>query len=156
MRLKRIEEVFPYRVHRSMCFISKQEAGYVTVKYIIKIGYYNKKIKMALQTAESPVRYGVPSEWERLSSYRNQQSQSYEDNLPKDPRQWSREDVAQWLRHVTSVHNLPEVPSSRFLMNGKALCLMSPSMFLSRVPLGGKLLYKDFQLRLCAALYSRN
>ncbi|XP_050302747.1 transcription factor ETV7 [Anthonomus grandis grandis] len=112
---------------------------------------------MALQAAEGPIRYGITSEWDRLASYRNTHRMDTEqDNLPKDPRQWTREDVGQWLRHITTIHNLPEVPSSRFLMNGKALCLMSPSMFLSRVPLGGKLLYKDFQLRLCAAMYSRN
>lgn len=125
----------------------------------VKIGYYNHIFKMALQTAEGPIRYGITSDWDRLAAYRRQYSHqnSYEDDdsLPKDPRQWTREHVSQWLRHLTTVHNLPEVPSSRFLMNGKALCLMSPSMFLSRVPLGGKLLYKDFQLRLCAAMYSR-
>ncbi|KAJ8976752.1 hypothetical protein NQ317_019415, partial [Molorchus minor] len=123
-----------------------------------KIGYYSITIRMALQAAESPVRYGISAEWERISSFRTHESQDNEeeDMLPKDPRQWTREDVANWLRHVTAVHNLPEVPYSRFLMNGKALCLMSPSMFLTRVPLCGKLLYKDFQLRLCAALYSRN
>lgn len=112
---------------------------------------------MTLQAAESPVRYGIPLEWERVPYYRNELSHTYdEDELPRDPRQWTRENVAEWLRYVMSVHNLPEIPPSRFLMNGKALCLMSPSMFLSRVPLGGKLLYKDFQLRLCAALYSRS
>ncbi|XP_063924774.1 transcription factor ETV7 isoform X2 [Zophobas morio] len=105
-------------------------------------------MKMALQTADAtPVRYG-PTRWER--------AEEMEDNLPKDPRQWSREHVARWLHLVTQQHGLPEVPSSRFLMNGKALCLMSLEMFLSRVPLGGKLLYKDFQLRLCAALYGVN
>ncbi|KAG5899563.1 hypothetical protein JTB14_022894 [Gonioctena quinquepunctata] len=109
---------------------------------------------MALQAAESPVRYGISSEWDRFPAYR--ETRMDEDHLPRDPRQWTRDDVAQWVRQVTTVHNLPEVPSSRFLMNGKALCLMSPSMFLSRVPLGGKLLYKDFQLRLCAAMYSRS
>ncbi|CAG9770800.1 unnamed protein product [Ceutorhynchus assimilis] len=117
---------------------------------------------MALQAAEGPIRYGLASEWDRLAAYRTYHQRQRSDNdeaninLPKDPRQWTREDVSQWLRHITTIHNLPEVPSSRFLMNGKALCLMSPSMFLSRVPLGGKLLYKDFQLRLCAAMYSRN
>ncbi|XP_072382596.1 transcription factor ETV7 [Diabrotica undecimpunctata] len=110
---------------------------------------------MTLQASGTPVRYAITSEWERVSYYRNVH-QSYDDALPRDPRQWTRENVAQWLNQVTSLHNLPEIPSSRFLMNGKALCLMSPSMFLSRVPLGGKLLYKDFQLRLCAALYSRS
>ncbi|XP_019871854.1 transcription factor ETV7 isoform X2 [Aethina tumida] len=105
---------------------------------------------MALQAAEIPVRYGTES---RLSytSYTD-----VEDNLPKDPRTWSREHVARWLDHVTSQHGLPQVSTSKFLMNGKALCLMSPGMFLSRVPVGGKLLYKDFQLRLCSALYNSN
>ncbi|XP_015836259.2 modulator of activity of ets isoform X1 [Tribolium castaneum] len=112
-----------------------------------KIGHY---MKMALQTADAaPVRYGPTQRWQRLSF-------DDEDNLPKDPRQWTREHVAQWISLVTQQHGLPEVPSSRFLMNGKALCLMSLGMFLSRVPLGGKLLYKDFQLRLCAALYGVN
>ena len=37
-------------------------------------------------------------------------------------------------------------------MNGKAVCLMSPAMFSNRVPLGGKLLYKDFQIRLAKAV----
>ena len=41
--------------------------------------------------------------------------------------------------------------TDRFLMNGKALCLMTMEMFCKRVPLGGKLLYKDFQLRLSIA-----
>ncbi|PSN34703.1 hypothetical protein C0J52_19020 [Blattella germanica] len=73
--------------------------------------------------------------------------------LSKDPRCWSRDDVATWLRHMATLHQLPQVPTDRFLMNGKALCLMSIDMFLGRVPLGGKLLYKDFQLRLGKAMY---
>ena len=43
----------------------------------------------------------------------------------------------------------------RFLMNGKAVCLMSVQMFSNRVPLGGKLLYRDFQIRLAKALYKK-
>ncbi len=39
-------------------------------------------------------------------------------------------------------------------MNGKALCLMSLSMFTYRVPLGGKTLFKDFQIRLSQAVYA--
>ena len=37
-------------------------------------------------------------------------------------------------------------------MNGKAVCLMSVQMFSNRVPLGGKLLYRDFQIRLAKAV----
>ena len=53
-------------------------------------------------------------------------------------------------------HDLPDVHADRFLMNGKALCLMSLNMFTYRVPLGGKLLFKDFQLRLGDAIYREN
>ncbi|GJQ85353.1 hypothetical protein Trydic_g10127 [Trypoxylus dichotomus] len=113
-----------------------------------KIGYYQPQ---KMQTAESvPVRYDNFQWTQPVRPYRNDE----EDQLPKDPRQWSREHVIQWLNYVTKQHGLPKIPSSRFLMNGKALCLMTPGMFLTRVPLGGKLLYKDFQLRLCAALYT--
>ena len=39
-------------------------------------------------------------------------------------------------------------------MNGKGLSLMSVEMFSERVPLGGKLLYKDFKIRLAGSGYS--
>ncbi|KAF5294328.1 hypothetical protein FQR65_LT10781 [Abscondita terminalis] len=97
---------------------------------------------------ESLAEYGLHSDWYISPKTRRG------DSLPKDPRQWSKDDVVQWLKLVTTQHGLPEIPAARFSMNGKALCLMSLHMFLIRVPLGGKLLYKDFQLRLCAALYS--
>ncbi|KAK9874237.1 hypothetical protein WA026_002589 [Henosepilachna vigintioctopunctata] len=119
----------------------------------IKIGFYcgKTKLRMALGTAERiPVRYNASEHW---FSYRDN-GDVHEDTLPKDPRQWTREDVAHWVKLLTSQHRLPEVSPSRFLMNGKALCLMTLSMFLDRVPLGGKLFYKDFQLRLCSTLYS--
>ena len=64
-----------------------------------------------------------------------------------------REDVQVWIRYMSDVQGLPSVQSDRFLMNGKALCLMTMEMFCQRVPLGGKMLYKDFQLRLSMAMY---
>jgi len=64
-----------------------------------------------------------------------------------------REDVQTWIRHMSQLHSLPNVQADRFLMNGKALCLMTMDMFVQRVPLGGKMLFKDFQLRLSLAMY---
>ena len=69
-----------------------------------------------------------------------------------DPRKWSQEEVRQWLIWTSARHSLPIDPA-RFPMNGKSLCLMSLAMFSYRLPLGGKLLYKDFQLRLTAAFH---
>lgn len=70
-----------------------------------------------------------------------------------DPRKWSREDVKNWLLWMSHRNKLPGIEPARFQMNGKALCLMSLQMFTYRVPVGGKLLYKDFQLRLTSAFH---
>ena len=72
--------------------------------------------------------------------------------LPEDPRDWSRAEVCAWVAWLCSAHSLPAPDIQRFLMNGKAVCLMSVAMFSARVPLGGKLLYRDFQIRLAKAV----
>ncbi|KAI9582802.1 dual specificity tyrosine-phosphorylation-regulated kinase 1A [Glossina fuscipes] len=78
------------------------------------------------------------------------------DDLPMDPRDWSRADVWKWLISMAVSEGLevtPELPQ-KFPMNGKALCLMSLDMYLSRVPVGGKMLYRDFRVRLARAMAS--
>ena len=75
-----------------------------------------------------------------------------EPKLPSDPRRWSRADVCTWVEWTCLSHNLPLPSLDRFLMNGKAVCLMNAGMFSARVPLGGKMLYKDFQIRLAKAI----
>lgn len=69
-----------------------------------------------------------------------------------DPRDWSRSDVNNWLESMRSSCDVIDVDSERFLMNGKALCLMTRDMFAYRVPRGGLVLYADFQARLCRAV----
>ena len=64
--------------------------------------------------------------------------------------------MQRWIGGLVRAHNLPPVDTERFLMNGKALCLMTMDMFCQRVPLGGKMLYKDFNIRLSMAMYSSN
>lgn len=72
--------------------------------------------------------------------------------IPDDPRRWSRLDVYNWLEQMKNGISTSLDPQ-RFLMNGKALCLMTADMFTYRVgPDGGRLLYEDFQKRLCQAL----
>ena len=75
-----------------------------------------------------------------------------EEELPSDPRTWSRAEVTRWVESVCSRHSLPLPSQDRFMMNGKAVCLMTAAMFCNRVPLGGKTLYRDFQIRLAKAL----
>merc|ERR1712203_929038 len=82
-------------------------------------------------------------------------NKSTEPILPEDPRLWSRADVCEWVAWMCRSHSLPRPNTERFLMNGKAVCLMSVTMFTSRVPLGGKLLYRDFQIRLASALHKK-
>lgn len=76
------------------------------------------------------------------------------DGLPIDPRDWSRAHVWTWLINVAHSEGLETSPelAYKFQMNGKALCLMSLDMYLSRVPVGGKMLYRDFRVRLARAM----
>ena len=83
----------------------------------------------------------------RTSSRRPEEAE-----LPWDPRTWSRAEVTRWVESVCSRHSLPLPSQDRFMMNGKAVCLMTAAMFCNRVPLGGKTLYRDFQIRLAKAL----
>lgn len=80
----------------------------------------------------------------------------YNDDLPVDPRNWSRADVWKWLETTASNEGLPDLIAHelpmKFPMNGKALCLMTLDMYLSRVPVGGKMLYRDFRTRLARAM----
>ena len=59
------------------------------------------------------------------------------------------------IRVIPPATTIADTSVPRFLMNGKAVCLMSVAMFTARVPLGGKLLYRDFQIRLANALYNK-
>lgn len=70
-----------------------------------------------------------------------------------DPRDWTRQEVKLWILNLgKSVGMDAQHIADKFKMNGKALCLMSVEMFLSRFPGGGKMLYRDFRLRLTRAL----
>lgn len=76
------------------------------------------------------------------------------DGLPIDPRDWTRANVWAWLINLAQSEGLDISPelAQKFPMNGKALCLMSLDMYLSRVPVGGKMLYRDFRVRLARAM----
>ena len=88
----------------------------------------------------------------RTISRRQEEEEKEEEELPWDPRTWSRAEVTRWVESVCSRHSLPLPSQDRFMMNGKAVCLMTATMFCNRVPLGGKTLYRDFQIRLAKAL----
>ncbi|XP_067631680.1 ETS homologous factor [Eurosta solidaginis] len=89
-----------------------------------------------------------------LSQHTSALQQLGSDGLPLDPRDWTRADVWKWLINMAVSEGLevtPELPQ-KFPMNGKALCLMSLDMYLCRVPVGGKMLYRDFRVRLARAM----
>lgn len=84
-----------------------------------------------------------------LSSCRHKHSISF----ILDPRDWTRQEVGLWILNLGRSEGVDaQHIADKFKMNGKALCLMSVEMFLSRFPAGGKMLYRDFRLRLTRAL----
>lgn len=50
-----------------------------------------------------------------------------------DPRQWSRQDVVNWLENMSKVTGI-HLDSKNFPMNGRGLNLMTSEMFSSRIP----------------------
>lgn len=58
-----------------------------------------------------------------------------------DPRVWSREDVASFLRWAEREFDLPQFDMDMFQMNGKALCLLTKSDLGERCPGAGDVLH---------------
>ena len=77
--------------------------------------------------------------------------------LASDPRIWSRDDVATFLRWAEREFDLPKFDMDMFQMNGKALCLLTKSDLGERCPGAGDVLHnilnmlaRDFnQLQRC-------
>lgn len=134
--------ITPHRQHHQFLLAASQESA-------------STSSTSTAEAAENNVSFYPSSIVEQAKSTRRNCHGDFID-LPSDPRCWLREDVQTWILHLAAVHGLPAVQSDRFLMNGKALCLMTMEMFCQRVPLGGKMLYKDFQLRLSMAMYNNN
>ncbi|XP_043498108.1 ets DNA-binding protein pokkuri isoform X3 [Polistes fuscatus] len=78
-------------------------------------------------------------------------------SLASDPRLWSREDVAAFLRWAEREFDLPQFDMDMFQMNGKALCLLTKADLGERCPGAGDVLHnvlamlaRDFnQLQRC-------
>lgn len=67
-------------------------------------------------------------------------------NLPNDPRIWSRDDVAAFLRWAEREYDLQPIDMEKFQMNGKAMCLLNRSDLAERSPGSGDVLYNVLQL----------
>lgn len=106
--------------------------------------------------------------WNSYSNYANESTmntmsdQMGADGLPLDPRNWSAQSVYHWIISLSANEGIDgRFVAEKFKMNGKALCLMTLNMYLTRtstvdqsenrLQLGIKL-YRDFQRRLTAAL----
>ncbi|XP_069682538.1 ets DNA-binding protein pokkuri isoform X3 [Periplaneta americana] len=67
-------------------------------------------------------------------------------SLASDPRVWSREDVATFLRWCEREFDLPHFDMEMFQMNGKAICLLTKGDLAERSPGAGDVLHNVLQL----------
>jgi len=67
-------------------------------------------------------------------------------SLASDPRVWSREDVATFLRWCEREFDLPHFNMEMFQMNGKAMCLLTKSDLAERSQSSGDVLHNVLQL----------
>jgi len=66
--------------------------------------------------------------------------------LGHDPRCWNREDVNIFLRYCEREFDLEQIDMEKFVMNGKALCLLSKSDFSERCAGGGDVIHNILQM----------
>lgn len=67
-------------------------------------------------------------------------------SLASDPRVWSRDDVASFLRWCEREFDLPHFEMDMFQMNGKAICLLTKGDLAERSPGSGDVLHNVLQL----------
>ncbi|XP_077151108.1 transcription factor ETV7-like isoform X1 [Ranitomeya variabilis] len=61
------------------------------------------------------------------------------------PSLWSKDDVVQWLRWAEEEYSLKKADDSKFIMNGRALCILTKLDFKARSPSSGDVLYELLQ-----------
>lgn len=61
------------------------------------------------------------------------------------PSLWSKDDVIQWLRWAEEEYSLKKTDDSKFVMNGRALCILTKIDFKARSPSSGDVLYELLQ-----------
>ncbi|XP_056416716.1 transcription factor ETV7-like isoform X2 [Hyla sarda] len=61
------------------------------------------------------------------------------------PSLWSKDDVIQWLRWAEEEYSLEKTDDSKFVMNGRALCILTKLDFKARSPSSGDVLYELLQ-----------
>lgn len=66
-------------------------------------------------------------------------------SLAKHPQTWTKEEIAVWLRWCSEEYSIEAIPPEKFDLNGKALCLLSRSDFMERIPRNGDVLYNCLQ-----------
>ncbi|OCT91623.1 transcription factor ETV7-like isoform X1 [Xenopus laevis] len=58
------------------------------------------------------------------------------------PSLWSKDDVIEWLRWAEKECSLRRTDDNKFIMNGKALCILTKEDFKKRSPSSGDVLYE--------------
>ncbi|XP_073523209.1 transcription factor ETV7-like isoform X2 [Phyllobates terribilis] len=61
------------------------------------------------------------------------------------PSLWSKDDVIQWLRWAEEEYSLKKADDRKFIMNGRALCILTKLDFKARSPSSGDVLYELLQ-----------
>ncbi|XP_066456203.1 transcription factor ETV7-like isoform X2 [Eleutherodactylus coqui] len=61
------------------------------------------------------------------------------------PSLWSKDDVIEWLRWAEEEYSLKKTDDSKFLMNGRALCILTKTDFIARSASSGDVLYELLQ-----------
>lgn len=108
----------------------------------ISVGYKARPLKKVSATV-------LPQLQQRLLDHRLSHCSFIEEVICKvpgslriHPSLWSKEDVTHWLRWAEEEYSLSKTDDSKFILNGRALCILTKDDFKSRSPSSGDVLYE--------------
>ncbi|XP_040193340.1 transcription factor ETV7-like isoform X1 [Rana temporaria] len=115
-----------------------------TSNYPISVGYKVRPMKK-LSTKLTV----LPQFPQRLFDHRRSHCSFIEEVICKvpgslriHPSLWSKEDIIHWLRWAEEEYSLDKTDDGKFILNGRALCILTKEDFKSRSPSSGDVLYE--------------
>ncbi|XP_077337744.1 transcription factor ETV7-like isoform X3 [Lithobates pipiens] len=115
-----------------------------TSNYPISVGYKVRPMKK-LSTKLTV----MPQFPQRLLDHRRSHCSFIEEVICKvpgslriHPSLWSKEDIIHWLRWAEEEYSLDKTDDAKFILNGRALCILTKEDFKSRSPSSGDVLYE--------------
>ncbi|XP_063811525.1 transcription factor ETV7-like [Pseudophryne corroboree] len=115
--------------------------------YYYTAGHKEKQMKTVSAQYTVPVGFQLPplDHWQSHCSFIEEVICKVPGSLRIHPALWSKDDVINWLRWAEEEYSLQRTDDSKFVLNGRALCILTKDDFKARSQSSGDVLYELLQ-----------